>query len=241
MKWNPIFPSSEEFFSISKEFPGDDIRESIIKVEKHNETLIENIFGIKEIEKWKTALYSKVLDIQMAYVCAVYAYNKGIPDEQWYKNDYDSGKVIYLPDFLEEHYILKSMFDFFADTFFYKLFAAFDLVGHTLNEKYQLNIQEDKLYFSTAVNKLQVIDLDLYQELNGIMARDDYKEGKIRNAFAHRIPPTQLQGMILENTSDGSSINIGEYTTSSTIKNIMDNALKAFVDTLKAISDSRPS
>ena len=75
----------------------------------------------------------------------------------------------FYPDFEDVHYAIKMWFDYFSDTFYYKLFSAWDIIGHFLNVKYGLKIPNDKVYFSIAVNKLKDINKNIYSNFNDIM------------------------------------------------------------------------
>ncbi|MGD0879869.1 MAG: Cthe_2314 family HEPN domain-containing protein [Anaerolineales bacterium] len=112
-----------------------------------------------------------------------------IPDKRWFISPGRKGESIeYYPDFQKVHYSIKNWFDFFTDTFYHKLFSAWDLVGHFLNVKYDLSLKE--VYFSTAIDGLSEKNSNLYSSLLEVKDSSAYKKAKnIRNNIIHNSPP----------------------------------------------------
>ena len=73
-------------------------------------------------------------DVATSYVLTMFYYGKGIPDKRWYISPGRNGASIqYYPDFADVHFQIKAWFDFYSDVLYYKLFSAWDLMGHVLN------------------------------------------------------------------------------------------------------------
>lgn len=93
--------------------------------------------------------------VARSYILMMYYYGKGIPDKRPYVSPSKDGhSVQYYPDFTErQHFHIKGWFDFYSDTFYYKLFSAWALIGHMINVAYGLGIK--KADFSKAVEALK--------------------------------------------------------------------------------------
>ncbi len=85
---------------------------------------------------------------RISYILMMFYYEKGIPDKRWYGEE---GKIF--PDFDERHFYIKRWFDFYSDTSYYKLFSAWDLMGHVLNVKYDSGV--NKVDFAKAISRLK--------------------------------------------------------------------------------------
>lgn len=57
--------------------------------------------------------------------------------------------VEYFPDVQENHFIIKGWFHYYADTFYQKLFAAWALVGHLLNDIFGLGPKRKQVDFES--------------------------------------------------------------------------------------------
>lgn len=129
-------------------------------------------------------------DVTISYIFMMYYYEKGIPDKCWYISPSKDGhSVQYFPDFAEKHFHIKGWFDFYSDTFYYKLFSAWDSVGHMINVAYGLSVK--KVSFSTAVKALNNRRNEiLYKRLKELQNSTGFVKAKeIRNDIAHNYLP----------------------------------------------------
>jgi hypothetical protein len=84
-----------------------------------------------ELDGYLYEVMRRLGDVAASYILMMYYYEKDIPDKRWYVSPSKDGhSVQYFPDFAERHFHLKGWFDFYSDTFYYKLFSAWDSVGH---------------------------------------------------------------------------------------------------------------
>jgi hypothetical protein len=112
-----------------------------------------------------------------SYVLMMFYYEKGIPDQQWYISPGKDGEPIqYFPDFEEVDFHIKGWFNYYSDILYYKLFSAWDLVGHILNVKYDLKIK--RADFDRAVKALGGKDKSLHTSLEGLRNSPAYRKAK---------------------------------------------------------------
>ena len=210
-RWNPNFPTNKDYWKAAKIFPGDPIRKSISDMGCSVQEL--NFLFEEGIHEWQQVLYNKVHKIEIAYTCTVFYYENGIQD-------------IELSKMPEGDMHRKIMFDFFVDMGLYSVYSAFDVIGHILNNRYNLGIDDRKIYFGTAVDKLKDKDNDLFKKLDAIRNTNEYRKGKIRNDFAHNIPPTEMLGFVIERKNNVISMKENDRKLSSemmeTFKDVVD-------------------
>jgi len=109
------------------------------------------------------------MDVAKSYTLLTCFFEKGIPDEEWHISPSKSGASIeYFPHFEPMHFEIKDWFDYYSDTFYYKLFSALDMVGHLLNVRHELGIEQQQVSFRRAVNQLPDRDNSLYIALDEI-------------------------------------------------------------------------
>jgi len=190
-----------------------------------------------ELKGWLYEMRQRVEDTAISYFFVMFYYEKGIPDKQWYKSPGANGaSVQYFPDFKEVHYSIKMWFDYFSDTLYYKLFSAWDLVGHLLKVKYDFKIRKDSVSFSTALEKLKDKDTNLYNCLNSIKNSPVYKEAhKIRSDITHNYLPHTAH-MVVHSGSKLTTIDLKQYIPSEEIVTNVREALELFTETLQCIS-----
>ncbi len=145
--------------------------------------LIENI----EMESCVLHLIHRLSGVKKSFVMLMFYYEMGIPDKKWL----DSNANRYFPDFEAKHFSIKSQFDYYVDVFYYKIFSAWDSVGHLLNVLYDLKL--DKVYFKPAVEceKLKSNNKNLSDCLKKIVNDRVYmKANKLRNDITHSYLPS---------------------------------------------------
>jgi hypothetical protein len=163
----------------------------------------------------------------------VFYYEKGIPDKRWYILPVTKGESVqYYPDFKEAHFHIKAWFDFFSDTLYYKLFSAWDLIGHALNTNYELEIH--KVYFDTAIKKLRKKNTNLHAVLKKLTDSQTYKDARrIRNDITHNYLPSTAH-MVVHKDSHVTTIDLKKYVPSEEIVSNVRGALELFAETLRS-------
>jgi hypothetical protein len=226
------FPSSDDWRRIVKTSPLEKMRQHMKNLDDKNRSEVQDgIFGfmkLVEVMEFTMQLAHRLDDVIKSYVMLIYYYDKGIPDKEWYASPGKDGVSIqYYPKFEEIHFFVKEWFDFYSDTFYYKIFSAWDIVGHMLNLKYDLNIEEKDIGFRSSVNKLNNKDKNLYSKLE--MVRRDpafEKASQIRNDIAHNYLPSSA-GLAVTLNEKGGTLGVRNYTTSAEIvENIQDTYLR---------------
>ena len=173
-----------------------------------------------ELKGWFYEIRQRVGDTAISYFFMMFYYEKGIPDKRpWISPGKNGASVQYFPDFKEVHYSIKMWFDYFSDTLYYKLFSAWDVVGHILKVKYDLEIKERDVSFSTAFKKLGDGDKDknLYDCLKKVKDSPVYQKAhRIRSDITHNYLPNTAH-MVVRRCSQFTTIDLKEYITSEEI------------------------
>ncbi len=191
-----------------------------------------------ELKGWFYEIRQRIQDTAISYFFMMFYYEKGIPDKRWYISPGTSGESVqYYPDFEEVHWHIKMWFDFFSDTLYYKLFSAWNLIGHILKVKYDLEIKERDVYFSTAFKKLGDKDKNLCCCLKNVIDSPVYERAnEIRNDITHNYLPHSAH-MVVRRCNQSTTIDLKEYITSEEIVTNVQGALELFVETLQCISE----
>jgi hypothetical protein len=173
-------------------------------------------------------LHNRVLDVARAYVFMMFYFTQGIPDQRWHISPGRKGQSIeYFPDFEEKHFVMKGWFDFYADTFYQKLFATWSVVGHLLNAMFLLNLSESQVDFGPAVDRLKGRGVGVAVDLASVADTDAFRTArKLRNDITHNEAPSSV-GMTVAKTETATAVihqmGTRSYVTSGTI---VDNAEK---------------
>ena len=191
-----------------------------------------------ELKGWFYEIRQRIKDTAISYFFMMFYYEKGIPDKRWYISPGTSGESVqYYPDFEEVHFHIKMWFDFFSDTLYYKLFSAWDLIGHVLKVKYGLDIRKERVYFGPAVDKLGDKDKNLYCCLKKVKESPVYQRAhKIRVDITHNYLPNTAH-MVVRRCSQSTTIDLKEYISSEEIVTNVQGALELFATTLQCISE----
>ena len=210
---------------------------SVLDSLESSEYLTGDFFRDLELKGWFYEIRQRIQDTAISYFFMMFYYEKGIPDKRWYISPGTSGESVqYYPDFKEVHWHIKMWFDFFSDTLYYKLFSAWDLIGHILKVKYDLEIKERDVYFSTAFKKLGDKEINLRCCLKKVKDSPVYEEAlKIRNNITHNYLPNTAH-MVVRRHSQFTTIDLKEYITSEEIVTNVQGALELFAETLQCIS-----
>ena len=153
----------------------------------------------------------------------VFYFCKGIPDDEWYISPGKKGQSVeYFPHFEKQHHLTKAWFDYYADVFYYKLFSAWDTLGHLLNIMYGLEV--DKPSFNRVLKKLKAIRPDLYTELKNLEDSPEFEQArKTRHDITHNLLPGHVGPGVQRVSKNDITFGVGSYTPSAKIK---ENAIK---------------
>lgn len=253
----PDFPSNEDFNKLAKGvFRGQKFKEYVDNI-NDDVTDVDYFLKGKDVSKWKLILSNKISHIQLSYSCACY-YALKMNDDDWHKPLPEGGEIFY--PFDADQACIKSMFDFFIGSCFNYIFSAFDIIGQIVNEKYELGLSVSKVSFNKICDnkRLEKTNSDLNKVLNEIKNGTQFKNVDMRNAFTHRIPPTELiplyaeketfivnderrkgQELTLKGIDNGKKVTIishkSIYTPSKQIVIMTDEALSCLLDTIKLL------
>ncbi len=231
--------TKEEYKTLLNKYPFD---EDILSLDDfqytiHPEGCIENFHASREISNWIVHLKNRMYQTRWSWIQLNHFYNKGIPDDEWFISPGRNGESVeYFPHFDDNHHGIKAQFNYFADVFYYKLFSAWDNLGHIINNMYELEIK--KADFRRVVKGLKNIRPDLFDKLNNLIDLDEFRKMlKFRNSSTHN----ELIGNLTSGSTKVSDkeyhLGIGKYTTSSQIKNNADESLKLIEQAIKFIKE----
>ena len=230
------FPSKDDYQKISKVVSFEKILSYIHNYTNKSSSAKSTKDFIKNIElrEWVVQLQNRVADVRKSYVMLTYYYNKGIPDKEWYISPGKEGKSIqYYPHFDEVHFYIKDWFDYYSDTFYYKLFSAWDTLGQMLNVKYDLNLKEPS--FSRVLKELRKCHNILYAKLTKITNNTVFKEAKkIRNDITHNYLPSST-GIAVTKNKRSVGVGIRDYITSDEISDNVRQVITLFERTVEHI------
>lgn len=175
---------------------------------------IDVFFQKIELEMWVHHLQNRIHDVWKSYVFLAYYFEMGIPDDEWFISPGKQGESVqYYPHFEKKHFQIKSEFDYYVDTFYYKIFSAWDTIGHLLNILYGLKMKKPSLL--AAIDKLKSANSCLYGELRAITRDSDFKRAKeLRNDITHNYPPSTIDSGIKRESEHKISFGVGSYTPS---------------------------
>ena len=198
----------------------------------------QDFFEGMELQRYLHEVRQRLGDVARSYILMMHYYGKGIPDKRWYVSPSKDGHSIqYYPDFTERDFRIKGWFDFYSDTFYYKLFSAWDSIGHVIDVAYGPGIK--KRAFSKAVSALGKIKENevLYRRLNEeILKSPEFTEAKkIRNDITHNYLPN-VAGIIVDRSDAPKSLSLKvSYVTSEAIVANAQEALRLFAKTIEIL------
>lgn len=165
-------------------------------------------------------LYNRVLDVARSYVFMKYYHSQGIPDERWFISPGRSGQSVeYFPDFEEPDFITKQWFDYYAETFYLKLFSAWAIVGHILNETFNLGLKAKQVDFEPAVKALAPAAGEVKAVCRSVLEDAAFVEARVlRNNITHNESPSAV-GMTVSRSETAKavvySLGMKPYATST--------------------------
>lgn len=231
------FPTHEDWKRIYEASPFEAIfsRMDVFQAKKHMGDGLEGALKAIEVDSLIYETQQRLGDVGRSFILMMFYYEKGIPDKRWYVSPGSrGGSIEYFPDFEKQHFAIKGWFDFYSDTLYYKLFSSWDLIGHILNIKYDLEI--DRIYFRTTVKALEGKEPTMYAKLTSILNSPVYQSAsRIRNDITHNYLPNTT-GMAISRDGRAISIGLKKYVPSDEIVNNIQQTLDLFALTLQHIS-----
>lgn len=235
----PTYTEWKEIYSTSPFPPMIKRINKLITGNKNNPMQLVNpmeFVGDMEILNYLTQASYRLYDVARSYVFLISYYRKGIPDDEWVLSPGKDGVSIqYFPHFTKPDFFKKEWFDFYSDVFYYKLFSAWDIVGHILDKKYDL--QNSRPDFHKSVNTLKSKDEDLHEKFDAIRKNSSFTlASKLRNDITHNFLPYSV-GLraSINKTKTKANVGIGPYTTSKEIVQNMVEIIALFDKTLEYI------
>ena len=198
-----------------------------------------------EVTEILEQLHYKIMGAAKSYVLMSYFFEKGIPDDESYISPGKQGESVeFLPHFEPIHFEVKDWFDYFSDTFYYKLFSSLDMVGHFINLQYELGVKPKQVHFnSSLVNKLHTKDLHLHKGLKEILEDPIYLEAnRLRNDITHNYLPGSAGLSVTREKGDGwegIQLGIRAYTSSSAIMSNVQQAVSLLERIVDLVTESR--
>lgn len=229
------YPSESDWERIARTFPCRKLDISLDDFGGETDS-IKKLLDYQELQAWAIHLQNRLIDVFKSYVFLMYYYEKGIPDTEWYISPGKKGQSIqYFPHFEVRHFLIKDQFDFYADIFYYKIFSAWDTIGHLLKTLFELK-DLSKPTFKSVVNQLEQKKPDLYRDLKLIINNPDFKQAnEIRNNVTHNFLPGHQDSGIAKSSKNKITLGVGKYTPSTTIKSNVAKALELFEKTLEHV------
>ena len=199
-----------------------------------------------EIRELIWQLHYREVDVAKSFVFLRYYFEKGIPDDEWYKSPGDNGSSIqYYPHFETHHFVIKDWFDYYSDTYYHKLFSAWDTIGHIINVYFKLGIKPERVYFPNAITELKKIEPDLSNKLSSVINSSSYQKAKsLRNDITHNYLPSST-GMAVTTKRSGNtvttSVGVRKYITSKEIMSNASEILEVFQNSIAIITQRESS
>ena len=186
------YPTKEEWNEIYKSYPFEKL---IINREDYliDGKGIENPIMYHTTSPWVNYLFGRLFEIKKSFVFMKYYFNKGITDDEWMKSGDDGGIKYFTKSMTNRQRLILIEFCYYVDVFYYKIFSAFDSLGHLLNEMFALELIDNNVNFKSAIKKLKNKNKDLYAELNKIRGNKEFiKANNLRNDFTHNFSPCEI-------------------------------------------------
>ncbi|WZY01607.1 Cthe_2314 family HEPN domain-containing protein [Bacillus sp. FSL W7-1360] len=225
------YPTDDEFSELGKELSIDWKNIFLERVGNRNEdSPVDYFFGRTELIHVYGEFNSRVFHTRMAYKLALFAYDKGIPDEPWNSPSGSDGRSTLFPNFTENvHYANQFWFFFYAESFYAKFQGIIDFLYHVINLRYGFYV-ETGLDFKRKVSKeLKKSGPDFLVLLQRYWKNNDYRQlREYRNDIIHNSRPGDISDRISKHDSGVVSYGIGKYTPSEEIKRNMDANIKVF-------------
>jgi hypothetical protein len=245
------YPSQEEWVKIEENSEINSLYLDIEHITVGSGLL--SIYYSSEMNSWLQLFNNRLGQARISYVFLSHYYNKGIPDDEWYRSPGDTGQSIqYFPHFSEEHYNFKLMFDFYAETFYNKLYSAWDTIYHLVNIYYRFDVKPNFRFSVNVMKELLAIDEVAHAILDSAKKSKEFITFKeLRNNIIHNFAPNDISsGMMKTNISEGMllpdgklaakngiqiSMSVGKYTPSRVFKENIDQTITSYIEVLHAL------
>lgn len=230
------FPTNDEFENIQTKYLVTEL--DLIPHDKASclTPSADVFFGKLEINDWLLHLSNRMIQARDAYHLMMFYFDRGIPDRRPYESPGRSGASIdYFPDFTDEDHLNKARFDFYVDTFCYKLFSAWDTVGQLLNVTYQLKLKS--VSFEKVIQAFEKQGVPLGTELRKLIAGAAFEQfRRIRHDTTHNFPPSMFGGVVTRSDNgEKISFGVGSYVSAAEIVDAATKAMRSFDTTLRII------
>lgn len=168
------YPSTEERKDVESNYPrienfGFEYVSEIKSIFDNNP--LESVKRESYLFHWDICLLNKLGKLHETYIFLVTNYNRGVPDK------FDETTI--------KEYLNSHLFDYYAEIFYYYYFSVRDNIGQILNVYFNLNFEENEVYFNKIASKISDIKVrEIIEDFINLTT----KISKFRNAFAHRFP-----------------------------------------------------
>ena len=138
--------------------------------------LIQNVTNMEDVARrshlhwWDHCLTNRLGSLNHAYTTALVHFNRGVPDD--------------IKDYQQEHYVNRTQFSYYGETYFYFFMSVRDTIAQLLNVYYDMKIKEDKLFINEQFYK-KITDSKVENLFIQFMA-DTKVTSDFRNGLAHR-------------------------------------------------------
>jgi hypothetical protein len=231
------FPTADEWRNLQDTYPFDrlELSEDHFRYTANPQGSIKSFYAGSEIQTWTLHLQNRLIQTRWSYIFLMFHFTKGIPDDEWFISPGKNGESIqYYPHFEQKDHFTKAQFDYYADIFYYKLFSAWDTLGHILNVLCELGI--DKPTFNEAVRKLKPVKPALHTKLKSIIDSDDFvKMRDFRHNITHNHLPGHIASSVRKLSPSHFTFGVGRYTPSGLVQANVTKSLDLFADALAAI------
>lgn len=215
-----VFPSPKEYAQIHSRFPYESARRFFDVFEKDNMRygigVVFSAEGQEQLSR-ETRFHSCILHLRhrvqhvhQAWTMLTFYLERGIPDEPWQER----GR--YFPRFESQHWFNQKQFNFYADVFYHKIFAA----SETLHKSLRLILPKNK---------------SPLKELRELLSEEIYTQAKrLRDDITHNAPPNSIGFSEFEIFRDkkgehaGSALAGPVFVTSGRLMQNMDGMLALF-------------
>ena len=188
---------------------------------------------------------NKVGSVSITYALCKHYYDRGIPDDPWCISPGNQGQSVqYMPLFQQEHWMRRYWFNYFADTYYLKLFSIWDSVVEILNHFYGLDYASDLRLRGKVIKWLESNSPRVFSLFEDILSDSTYQNAlKYRTAAAHGTSPSTVSNTVKRKNEEVEivagvdqsgrpimkrvkgeviSIEVGEYTHVATIMSNME-------------------
>jgi hypothetical protein len=232
------YPSKDEWIEIESETR---VSELYLEVSKLDNEGIFSFLSNVEFNSWLRLFNNRLGQSRMSYIFLMHYLKKGIPDQEWFLSPGKQGQSVqYFPHFNEETFYFKMMFDYYMDNFYYKFFSAWDTMYHVINAYYQFELMPNIRFNSKVMEKLLQRNEGLHTNIIKVNNSEPFVLSRtLRNDITHNFAPNDISSGITREKEEGLlrkiSFGIGNYTTSKTFINNVDEIIEEFIPLLVAL------